>query len=321
MRGWLLVLAACGGSAPAPKPAGGQLGPALAAALSAADRARAPWRCAAADGPTLPDEKVEVDGQAWTLAGHGVRREGDTKGPITIGVVSDAGGAAPATLAALGRLRAKLDRATVVLALGGMGTTQQELEATFGVLADRAAFPVVALPGDLESATALAAAVQAMRGRGQVVIDGRLAHTIELGGTTIATIAGALADSRLAAGADGCAVTERDALTAVGAASERPGVRIVASAEAPRGTVDGEPTGDLALTPPDGAVDVALHGGIGQPASRARSGRRGDGDAVVLTPGSADATPRLPGPTRKASAGMLVVNGEAWSWKPITDVE
>jgi hypothetical protein len=314
----LLVLAACGKGGPAPKPAGGQLGPALTAALGAADRAKAPWRCAAQDGPTLAEETLEVGGQTWKLAGHGLVRDG--KGPVTIGVIADAGGAAPATIAALGRLRGKLGDAAVVIALGGMGTTQAELEATLGALADRAAFPVVALPGDLESAAALAAAAKAMRGRGQVVIDGRLAHTIDAGGATIETVAGALAATRLAAAEDGCMVTEQDAQAAVAAASERTGVRIIASAEAPRATTDGEATGDLAITAPTGAIDVALHGSTGQPASRARSGKRGT-DAATLTPGSADATPRLPGPPRPPSAGLLVVNGDAWSWKPITDAE
>ena len=76
----------------------------------------------------------------------------------------------------------KLADASVVLALGGMGTTQAELEASLGALADRAPFPVIALPGDLESATALAGAAKALRARGQIVIDGRLVHTVELDG-------------------------------------------------------------------------------------------------------------------------------------------
>jgi hypothetical protein len=37
-----------------------------------------------------------------------------------------------------------------------------------------------------------------------------------------------------------------------------------------------------------------------------------------LTPGTSDATPRLPGP-RGASVGVLVVHGDAWTWKPIVD--
>ncbi|MDX2092817.1 MAG: hypothetical protein SFX73_33430 [Kofleriaceae bacterium] len=314
---WLLVLAACGKGGPAPKPAGGQLGPALGAALEAADRAKAPWRCAATDGPTLSEETLAVGGQTWKLAGYGLVRDG--KGAVTIGVIADAGGASPATLAALGRLRGKLGEAVVVVALGGMGTTQAELEATLGALADRASFPVVALPGDLESAPALAAATQAMRKRGQVVIDGRLAHTIDAGGATIEVVAGTLAATRLAAGDDGCLVAEQDAQAAVAMASERTGVRILASAEAPRATSEGEATGDLAITAPSGAIEVALHGGTGQVASPARSGKRGN-DAAALTPGSADATPRLSGPP-KPTAGLLIVNGDAWSWKPVTDSE
>lgn len=309
----IVALAACGGSAPAPKPAGGQVGPALVAALGAADHAKAPWRCGAADGPALVDETLDVGGRTWKLAGHAMKAEG--AGPVAIGVVADAGGAAPATLAALGRLRSKLGQARVVIALGGMGTTPAELEATLGVLAEGATYPVVALPGDLEAAPALTAAIKALRGRGRLVVDGRLAQRIELDGATVAAIAGTLAASRLAAGDDGCTVSAQDVRAALAAGGA--GLRIVASAEAPRRTIDGEATGDLELTAPPGAIDVALYGATGQPASRARSGRRG-GEPAALTPGSADATARLAAPGRP-SAGLLVVDGDAWSWKPIID--
>ena len=92
-----------------------------------------------------------------------------------------------------------------MLALGGMGTTRAELEATLGALADKAPYAVVALPGDLEHAGALTAAIaRAARRTGRLVLDGRLAQRIELPGATIATIAGAGAAGRLVAGDDGC---------------------------------------------------------------------------------------------------------------------
>lgn len=314
MRAALLCLAACGGGANA-VPAGERVGPALAAALAAADHERAPWRCAAPDGPGLAEETVS----GWKLSAHTMTKAGD--GDVVIAAVADAGGAAPATIAALARLKTKLAPADVVLALGGMGTTQAELEATLGALADKAPYPVVALPGDLEDVGALTAAIAAMRAKGHLVIDGRLAQRIELPGATIATIAGAGAASRLVAGGNGCAHRAEDVPAALADLTTRKGLRILATAEAPRQTVDGEPAGELALPPGAGSeIDLVLHGPLAVAPTRARSGGR-DADAVPLSPGTADATPRLPGPVRAPSAGLLSVRGEAWSWKPIADAE
>ena len=54
--------------------------------------------------------------------------------------------------------------------------------------------------------------------------------------------------------------------------------------------------------------------------AQSHSGNR-DGAAVSLSPGSSDATPRLPGPRRTPTAGVLTVHGGAWSWRPIEDVK
>jgi hypothetical protein len=42
---------------------------------------------------------------------------------------------------------------------------------------------------------------------------------------------------------------------------------------------------------------------------------------MPLTPGSSDATPRLPDGRRIPTAGILTLRGTAWSWKPIADVK
>jgi hypothetical protein len=244
---------------------------------------------------------------------------GAGKRVITIGVVADAGGAAPRTVAALGALRGKLAGADLVLVLGGMGASQAELEATLGALADGAAWPVVALPGDLEPAGDQAAAIARLRARGQMVVDGRLARQIELPGATIATIPGAGAAARLGAGAEGCGYRASDVAAVLAELTQREGLRILASAEAPRIAVGGEPAGELALTAgPAQPIDIALHGPTAEAATPARAGRR-DGSAAALTPGSSDATARLPGPRRAPSAGLLLVDGAAWRWRPITD--
>jgi hypothetical protein len=316
--GAVAIAAACGGSSP--QPPGVQLAAAIAAAIEAAQAQRAPWRCAAPDGPKLAEETLAVGKREWKLAGGTMRLAGAdaTAGRIAIGVIADAGGAAPRTLAALGALRGKLAGADLVLALGGMGASQAELEATLGALAERAAWLVVALPGDLEPAGEQAAAIALLRGRGRVVVDGRLARRIELPGATIATIPGAGAAARLVAGAEGCGYRTSDVTAALGELTQREGLRILASAEAPRITVGGEPAGELALTAgPGGAIDLALHGPTAEAATPERAGRR-DGSATALTPGSSDATTRLPGPGRAPSAGLLVIDGGAWRWKPIT---
>lgn len=314
------AVVACGDRT-SPPPNGAQVGPALAAALAAADRVRAPWRCGAPDGPGHPEETLQIGDRAWRLEGRTLRREGKPRGEVTIGVLADAGGPAPTTLASLGRLRDKLARADLVLTLGGMGTTQAELEATLGALAERAPFPVLAVPGDLEGMTAQGAAIRAMRTRGQIVLDGRLVQRVDLGPATLGVVGGAGARSRLVADDDGCRYRARDVAVLLAELTARPGVRALVTAEAPRGERDGEPTGELAVTATDDhPIDVALHGPTLEPASRARTGAR-DGDAVALTPGTIDATPRLPGPVRPPTAGLLLVRGGTWTWKPITDAE
>jgi hypothetical protein len=304
---------ACGSSA-APPPPGAQLAQALEAALEAAQARRVPWRCAAPDGPTLAEETLAAGQRSWKLGGGTMRLTG--VGAIAVGVVADAGGAAPGTLAALGALRKRLAGADLVLVLGGMGATQAEIEATLGALADGTA-PVVAVPGDLEPAGEQAAAIARLRAQGRAVIDGRLARWLELPGATIATIPGAGAAARLVAGAEGCGYRASDVTAVLEELTKREGLRILASAEAPRIEVDGEPAGELALTVgAPHAIDVALHGPTAEGATRERAGRR-DGAAAALTPGSSDATTRLPGPRRAPRAGMLHLERTKWRWSPI----
>ncbi|MEO8703179.1 MAG: hypothetical protein ABI867_24245 [Kofleriaceae bacterium] len=314
-RVWLAVITvlACGGK-PAPAPLGSRLAPALGAALRAADQARAPWRCMAADGPGAPEETLKLGARTWKLAGHTLTLPGT--GALTIGVLADAGGSAATTLAALGRLRAQLAEADLVISLGGMGATQAELEATLGALAETAPWPLVAIPGDLEAVPLQIKAIAALRARGRVVIDGRLLRRIDLPGVTIAIAPGANAVERLVAGPEGCGYRATEVRAALAELSERAGVRILATAEPPRITVGGEAAGMLVLTP-DKPIDIVLHGPV-EAASSARTGTR-DGSHVALTPGTSDATTRLPGPRRPASAGILTISGESWRWKPLVD--
>ncbi|HMG55439.1 MAG TPA: hypothetical protein VK601_18205, partial [Kofleriaceae bacterium] len=214
----------------------------------------------------------------------------------------------------------KLGRVDLVLSLGGMGATAAELEAVFAALAEGASGPLVAVPGDLEPVGAQGEAVAAARRRGAAVFDGRLVQRIELAGATIAVVPGAGAASRLVAGAEGCRYLPADVAAAFADLAPRPGLRIAASAEPPRSDGDA-PTGELALTAGAGdVIDIALHGATGVGATAARGGGR-DGAAAALTPGSSDASPRLPGPHRAATAGVLTVRGATWTWRPIDDAD
>ncbi|MEO8842402.1 MAG: hypothetical protein ABI591_00775 [Kofleriaceae bacterium] len=279
---------------------------AIAATLDAAGHSRTPWRCVAADLPELAPGSVG----GWHVAVHSLTHAATPQ--LVIGVIADAGGADPKTLAALGRMRAKLDAAQVelVLVLGGMATTEPELEATLGVLA-KPTSPVIALPGDLEAVGAETAAIAALTAKGNPVIDGRLVRWIELPEVTIGTVAGTGSVLRLAAGGEGCAWHAEDVVELYQELAARPGLRIAALAEAPR---EGS-SGELDLAAP--AIDLVLHGPTQPAPSAAQAGGR-DGAHVGLSPGTAGATPRLP-ETRPPAAGLLTLRGTAWSWKPLLD--
>jgi hypothetical protein len=258
--------------------------------LAAADGARAPWRCAAADLPALTAETRE----GWTVGEHSLSQTAN-KGELRIGVIADGGGNAPATLAALARLRTKLAGADLVITLGGMGTTRQELEAALGTLADQAPWPI--------------AAIAALRAKGGFVLDGRQLRWITTDAATLATLPGAGAQERLVAGAEGCAWRATDVAKIYGELAGKPGVRIALASEAPR--TGG--TGELPLVPPAG-IDVIVHGAT--PLSPTKQGKRGA--LAQVSPGTADADPRLP-ESHAPSAGLLVIRGNAWSWQPLVD--
>ncbi len=299
----LLCAAACGGP-PAPSTAAPRVASAIAATLTAAEHAHPAWRCTADD---LPDLAAATFG-SWRAEHHTLTHGASQQ--LVIGVIADAGGADPKTLAALGRLRAKFDdeKAELVLALGGMGTTQPELEASLTVLA-KPSSPVVALPGDLESVTAETAAIAALATKGAPVIDGRLVRWIELPSLTIGTVAGVDRP-----GPDGCEWQADDVLQLYTELSAKPGLRIAALAGAPREVIAGEATGDVALVPGP-AVDLVVHGPTRPGASPPQNGGR-DGGRIALSPGTADASPRLP-ETRAPSGGLLIVSGTSWAWKPV----
>jgi hypothetical protein len=158
------------------------------------------------------------------------------------------------------------------------------------------------------------AALAALRRRGVPVVDGRLARWIELPGVTIATLPGAGARERLAGGNDGCQWRADDVTKLYLELTAKPGLRILASSEAPRTTIDGEPAGELGLAPQQ-PIEIALHGPLSARPSPARTGSR-DGARAPLSPGTADAVRRLPDP-HVPSAGVLLVRAGTWTWRPL----
>jgi len=291
------------------------VGNVLAAVLAAADQTRAPWRCAALDTPSLADAPLATGERHWQLGGHMLRRT-DNDDVVAIAVIADAADASPRTIAALARLRAELEKSSpdLVLTLGGMGATQAELEATLGTLGDHAPWPVVAMPGDLEPMSAHVAALANLRRRASNVLDGRLVRWIEQPGVTIATLPGAGARERLVASDDGCQWRADEVAKLYTELTTKPGIRVAASSEAPRTTVDGEPAGELGLVPPQ-PIELALSGPVAPGASPPRSGSR-DGARIVLSPGTADGVRRLPD-AHAPTAGLLVVRAGMWTWRPL----
>jgi hypothetical protein len=137
---------------------------------------------------------------------------------------------------------------------------------------------------------------------------------IETPGVAIATIPGAGAVERLVAGDDGCAWAAGDIERIYAELAGKPGVRIAATAEAPRELVAGEPIGELKQT---ATIDVVVHGPARPEPTPDKSGGR-DGARASLSPGTADATARLP-ETRSPAAGLLTIRGNRWTWQPVVD--
>lgn len=305
----VVVIVAC--KAANVPPHAGRVGPALTAMLGVADRTRAAWRCSGVR-TLAPDAGLGE----WEVRSGTLRKKSAAEAQLVIGVVADAAGSSPRTLASLKRLRSALERAGVglVVSLGGMGTTQAEISATVGAL--MGPWPVVALPGDLESMSAHVAAVAELRARGATVIDGRGLRTIETPEAMLVVIPGVGSAYRSVAGSDSCVWTAGDVAQSHRDLSAYPGLRIAVSAEGPRALVDEEPTGEVALAPRV-PVDIVVHGPTHTaPTPDARGGR--DGAKISLSPGSADATTRLP-PTTSTAAALLVLRDKAWEWQAIID--
>ena len=200
--------------------------------------------------------------------------------PFTLGVVADSKEPLPATLDNVKRFAGVFAREKVaaVLALGGLGTTEDEIARVLAALKEARA-PVLALPGDREPEAAFHAAVERARKAGLDVVDLAQNRAVDGGGFALVSLPGYPWPHYLGAGALGCRYGEKDVqgLRALfdSIPGERP--RILASHTPPRG--DGPDAVDWrwaaptwAIRPPD-----ARAAGVGRAAGgvrpRGRSGR------------------------------------------------
>ena len=132
--------------------------------------------------PTLPRSPM-ARLAGFSLAGHTA-----TGTDATVGVIADAGGASPATLAALGRLRGKLDagpRRCRDLARRH-GRDAGRARGVARRARDRRELAVVAIPGDLEPARRTTPRSPRCARRAPRSSTAARAHWIELTGATIA---------------------------------------------------------------------------------------------------------------------------------------
>jgi hypothetical protein len=236
-------------------------------------------------------------------------------------VVADARGASPATLTQLGRVRADFERERVelVVSLGGMGTSEEELTQVLGALSRDAPWVVWAIPGERESIPAHRAAVASLSAAGYPVFDATRVRMVELDGAVLASFPGAAEASRLLAGADGCVHRPDDASALAMRLGAQKGVRVWAGHAPPRQSADdagdvalgGVHVGERALAAalPAARAQLVLHGMVDEAALGRASGHAtvgAGGRATVLGSGPVEAMP-ITGPDGAVFAGAALI--------------
>lgn len=293
--------------------AGAALGTALLRGLQAATARAEPWPCAA-DAEPLPAAPAgwQIRGDAWVSA--------PAHQEAAVVVVGDAGGASEPSLAHL-REVAKLaveHGAEVVVSLGGLATSEDELVAALRALS-APQYLLWAAPGDLEALPAHRAAVERLARDGVRVADASRVRALELGAATLAALPGARQREQLGAGIEGCAFGDGDAEALVRRLAAGSGARVLVSWTAPRPAAPSQALGDLYLRQLLEQHEVAL-AVAGEPTSeRAQpdgSGHAGD-PLRVLDAGFVDGEPRLPadGARPQASALLLQLAQARWRWQ------
>lgn len=280
-----------------------------------APRAAEPWSCGAIH-----------DGAKVTR--HGLGEPGRA---IRIGLVADPIEALPATLGNLERFAQvfQKDRVSAVVALGGLGSTEEEIAKVLLALKGAGA-PVFALPGDRAPEPAFHAGVARARKAGLDVTDLAKARAVAGDGLAILSLPGYRFTHYLAAGEAGCRYDAADvrALAALdGWLASRPERPILFVAHAPPrgngpdaldwalgGANVGDP--DLAKVLPSLHAKVAAFAHVDE-----AGGRSSDGKAPLaagawaarlwVNVGAADSVPHemLPGGLGHGQAMLVEIAG------------
>lgn len=224
---------------------GRALGAGLSVLAQADDQVRAPFPCAELSAAGESGQKSgsgHVIGrkgdQTLTRTGHTVAiTTADPDPEITLGIIADTRGASPRTLAQLGEIRAAFADAGVdlVIALGGIADSEDELYAVYAALAGQARWPVLAIPGGRAPVLALRRTISRINesNRG-LIMDGSEIRVVRLGKVAIATLPGVAERSQLVAGDNGCIHTSEDADAVAQLLDEEGAIKVWASYAPPR---------------------------------------------------------------------------------------
>lgn len=241
---------------------------------------------------------------------------------LVVAVIADARGAHADTVARLSALRAELERSRVelVLILGGMASSADELRALIEPLATDAPWAVWVVPGDREPPAMVSGVTGPL---GENVVDGARVRFGTVDGVVIGTLPGAPYASRHEAGENGCVYTRDDADEIAHALSTRKGTRVLvthaparqrgagASDRVQGGIHVGEPTLTAALVA--APVHLVLHGGVGS-AEAGATGQTRAGATVHLGAAPLDA---LPSPGTETGALIVSITAGTAASEPL----
>ena len=245
---------------------------------------------------------------------------------FSLGVVADSKEPLPGTLDNLRRFSRVFshEKVAAVLALGGLGASEDEIALVHGALKEAHA-AVLALPGDREPENAFHSAVERVRRGGMEVVDLAQVRAIDGGGFGLVSLPGYPWPHYLGAGLAGCRYSSADVEALASWFDGLPRPRIVAAHTPPRGTgpeaidwaLGGANVGDPALTKALGSLDEALavFAHVDESGGRAQGKASNDGgvaengwaDWLWLNAGAADAVPHtlVGGGTSRGQAALV----------------
>jgi len=304
-------------------------------AMTVAEAMHEAYPCARLDDAESPAPPTSMTafGRTFEREGQLLAVSGGDK-TLVIGFVADAREPTERTLTNLAGVRAAFEKHKVelVVSLGGMGTSEAQIEASLGALAHNAKWPVVAIPGGRESIPAHTAAIASLSDGGRsVVFDGARVRVIAMDGASIGTLPGIADPSQLIAGNEGCSHGVESLVELATLLGERPAPRVLASYAPPRQS--GETASDVAaghIHIGEDAVAravavakpaVVAHGLVDEAADDPKSGavQRAAAPPLIVGAGSLDGEPLwLPdGRVLGGSAIVVTVGKNRTTWRRI----